>query len=194
MTTDPWLTRWLPLVRERAGAGIVLEIGCGDGDDTAVLAREGLRVHAFDLSRAAVDRTRLRVPSAVVECRDIRDPLPEQARELGAVLASLSLHYFPWGETEAIVGRIRAALRPGGVLLCRLNSTQDHNFGAGAGHPELEPDFHLVDGQPKRFFDRAAVERLFVQGWNTLSLEHVVTGKYVKPKAVWEAVLERSDA
>ena len=192
MIRDPWLDRWLPLIRERAAATPVLEIGCGHGDDTVVLSRAGLKVYAFDLSRIAVAIARLRAPSAIVERKDIRDPLPEPARALGAIVASLSLHYFPWKETEALVQRIRAALRPGGLLLCRLNSTQDHHFGA-SGHPELEPNFFLVKGAPKRFFDQRAIASVFARGWNTLSLEHFTTPKYIRPKALWEVVLERAD-
>ena len=93
--SDPWLHPWLPAISARSTTSPVLEIGCGHGDDTAVLADAGLRVIAFDLSRAAVAAARLRVPSAQIECRDIRAPFPPQASELGAVIASLSLHYFP---------------------------------------------------------------------------------------------------
>lgn len=192
MFGDPWLNRWLPLVRERAGTCPVLEIGCGHGADTATLSAAGLRVHAFDLSAVAVGIARIHVPTATIECRDVREPLPEQAEKYGAIVASLSLHYFAWTETVALVERVRSALRPGGVLLCRLNSTEDHNFGA-TGHPELEPNFYMVNGEPKRFFNQAAVESLFTAGWNTLSLEHFATRKYVKSKALWEAVLERID-
>lgn len=192
MLSDPWLNRWLPLLCERAGSGLVLEIGCGHGDDTATLAGAGLNVHAFDLSLVAVGIAKVRAPSATVECRDIRQPFPDPARELGAIVASLSLHYFAWSETQAIVQRIRSTLRPGGILLCRLNSTQDHNFGA-SGHPELEPNFFRVNGEPKRFFDEAAIASLFGEGWKQLSLEHFVSSKYIKPKALWEAVLERKD-
>lgn len=193
MIIDPWLSRWLPLVLKRAEDGCVLEMGCGPGDDTETLSAVGLKVHAFDVSSLAVEKTRIRVPSATVECRDIREPLPEQATDLGVIVASLSLHYFAWDETQVIVQRIRSALRPGGVLLCRLNSTADHNFGA-SGNPEVEPNFFLVNGEPKRFFDNHSVESLFVEGWNILSLEHFTTRKYVKEKALWEVVLERRDA
>lgn len=122
---------------------------------------------------------RIRVPSAKVECRDVRELLPEQAERYGAIVASLSLHYFAWAETVALVERVRTALRPVGVLLCRLNSTEDHNYGA-IGHPELEPNFYLVNGEPKRFFNQGAVESLFANGWQTRSLEHFATSKYVK--------------
>jgi SAM-dependent methyltransferase len=148
---------------------------------------------AFDLSAEAVANARKRVPGATIEQRDVRDPFPVEARSLGLIVASLSLHYFPWSETLALVERIRQALRPGGVLLCRLNSTEDHNFGA-TGHREIEPHFYEVDGAPKRFFDEAAVRVLFASGWRILAIEHVTTRKYVLAKALWEVVVERESS
>lgn len=191
MLADPWLNRWLPLLRERAGSGLVLEIGCGHGDDTATLAEAGLKVHAFDLSDVAVGITKARVPSAVVECRDIREPLPEQAHDLGAVVASLSLHYFSWAETQNIVQRIHSALRPP-ASCCAASTRREITTSAPSGYPEIEPNFFLVNGERKRFFDEASIDSLFSEGWNRLSLEHFVTSKYVKAKALWEVVLERS--
>jgi SAM-dependent methyltransferase len=190
MLSDPWLQRWLPLAVTHAGEGPVLEIGCGYGDDTAVLAGAGLKVTAFDLSLASVAVAKTRVPSATITRRDIRDPFPVAAGQSGLVVASLSLHYFGWEETVAIVQRVREVLRPDGLLLCRLNSTEDHHFGA-SGHPEIEPHFFRVDGEPKRFFDASDVDRLFGAGWRRLSLEHFVTRKYLRPKALWELVLAR---
>jgi SAM-dependent methyltransferase len=190
MFHDNWLERWLPLAIARAGDVPVLEVACGHGDDTAVLAAAGLRVVAFDRSAVAVGIAKARVPSATIACRDLRDPFPEQARDVGVVVASLCLHYFGWAQTLEIAQRLRAVLRPGGVLLCRLNSTEDTHFGAD-GHPEIEPNYFLVDGTPKRFFDEASVRALFAVGWKLLSLEHVTTRKYVRSKALWEAIVER---
>ncbi len=191
MRPDPWLERWLPVIREHATNTTILEIGCGIGEDTAALTAAGFAVHAFDLSQSATTAARLRAPSALIECRDSREPLPEQARDLGVIIASLSLHYFSWAETQALVHRIHSALRPGGLLLCRLNSTQDHHFGA-TGYPEIEPNFFLVKGEPKRFFDQASIESLFGPGWSIRSLEHHTTDKYIKTKALWEIVVARA--
>jgi SAM-dependent methyltransferase len=206
MFTDPWLKRWLPLLAARTQGMPVLEIGCGHGDDTAALVGAGLPVIAFDLSAVSVRIAKARVPSALIERRDIRAPFPPAAQELGVVVASLSLHYFPWDETVDIVRRIHAVLRPGGVLLCRLNSTEDRNFGAAEQlqaapqdsskgqpqrHPQIEPNYFLVNGEPKRFFDETSARSLFSQGWNVLSAEHFTTRKYIKPKALWEVVVER---
>jgi SAM-dependent methyltransferase len=191
MRTDPWLQRWLPLLLERAGARSVLEIGCGGGDDTAALSAAGAHVIAFDLSPARVATTRARVPAARISCQDVRAPFPDTGGACGAVVASLSLHYFGWTETVQVVSRIHAALHPGGLLLCRLNSTRDRFHGA-LGHRAIEPDYYDVRGQPKRFFDRAALERLFGGGWHALSVRELTTHKYLLPKVLWELVLERA--
>jgi SAM-dependent methyltransferase len=182
----------LPLVAARAGGQPVLELGCGGGRDTATLVEAGHRVVAVELSAQAVGRARERVPSAEIHCQDIRVPFPIGDGGAGAVLASLSLHYFPWPETAVLVERIRQVLRPAGVLLCRLNSTGDHHFGA-SGHPAISEDYYLVDGEPKRFFDRTAVDRLFASGWSTLGVEERMIDRYDHPKAVWEVVLKRDD-
>ncbi len=189
MQPDPWLQRWLPLIVGRAAGSPVLELGCGAGEDSVVLAANGLQVVGIDLSAEAVATAQARVPSAQFLARDLREPFPLGPASTGVVVASLSLHYFPWAETEALVARIHETLRPGGVLLCRMNSTHDHHFGA-SGHPVIEENYYLVDGAPKRFFDRGGMQRLFGQGWRTLGLEEVVTHKYTQPKSAWEAVLQ----
>lgn len=192
MFSDPWLNRWIPLVVERGSDAPVLEIGCGYGDDTVTLMKAGLNVVAFDLSPISVAAAKLRAPGAVIECRDTRDPFPETAAEIGAVVASLSLHYFPWTQTNTIIRRVWECLKPGGIFLCRLNSTEDHNFGAGNGM-QIEENFYVHNGQEKRFFDKAALDCLFEQNWNLLSMEHMTSHKYLKQKALWEVVLEKHE-
>ena len=187
-TKDPWLERWLLLIAERAAGLPILELGCGGGRDSAVLVAAGHEVVGVDLSAKAIANARQRVPSAAFHCQDIRAPFPVE--RAGVVIASLSLHYFPWPETQALVERIRQRLVPSGVLLCRLNSTNDHHFGA-SGHPRIDDDYYLVDGEPKRFFDRAATVRLFGDGWRMLSLEEGLIDRYDHPKWVWETVLEK---
>jgi trans-aconitate methyltransferase len=107
---DPWLARWLPLIAERAAGLPVFELGCGGGRDSEVLAEAGHQVVGIDLSGKAIASARGRVPSATFHCRDIRAPFPVE--RAGVVIASLSLHYFPWPETEALVDRILQLLVP----------------------------------------------------------------------------------
>ncbi|MBZ8140639.1 SAM-dependent methyltransferase [Rubrivivax gelatinosus] len=193
MLHDPWLGRWLPMLKDAAGTRPVLEIGCGTGADTATLAAAGFAVVAFDLSAASAAATRARVPGARVCCQDVRSPFPLGSGEAGAVVASLSLHYFAWAETLGLVRRIRETLVPGGLFLCRLNSVEDKHYGA-TGHPAIEPDYYLVDGQPKRFFDQRSTADLFSSGWQVLSMEHHTTRKYVRQKALWEVAARRDES
>lgn len=190
MRGDPWLQHWLPLVRERAGLLPVLELGCGSGEDTATLVHAGHQVIAIDISQSGIAAAKARAPSAEYHCQDIRAPFPNRATGVGVIVASLSLHYFEWSETLALVERILQTLRPGGVLLSRFNSTNDHNYGA-SGHPRIADNYFSVHGEPKRFFDRQAIHTLFAGGWRTLAEEELVTHKYAHPKSVWEVVVER---
>jgi SAM-dependent methyltransferase len=189
---DPWLDRWLPLITQRARHAAVLELGCGSGHDTATLTAAGFCVVAVEIDPASIARARKRAPAARIFCQDLRQPLPPPTAGTGfdAVIASLSLHYFPWEETLRIVERVRDALGSGGLFLCRLNSTDDRHFGA-IGHREIAPNYYMVHGSPKRFFDEPSVDALFSTGWRIRSKAHFTTHKYVVPKALWELVLER---
>jgi hypothetical protein len=119
--------------------------------------------------------------------RDLRDPLPVAANEVGAIVASLCLHYFDWQTTVQIVARLQHCLAPDRPLLCRVNSTRDVHHGA-SGHPQLEPGYFRVGDQTKRFFSRADLLMLFADGWHISTLEEQTIDRYESPKVVWELV------
>ncbi len=191
MNADPWLSPWLPLVAEHIGTGRLLELGCGGGIDTAALEAAGHRVVAIDLSPESVAKAKTRAPKSEIHCQDIRAPFPVADGSVNVVVASLSLHYFPWEETLGLARRIHTVLGPSGLLLCRLNSTNDIHYGA-TGHPAIDANYYLVDGEPKRFFDRESTEALFKEGWRMRSLEERTILRYAEPKQVWEAIVEKT--
>ncbi len=196
METDPWLDRWLPLIAENALDSTVLELGCNAGRDTAHLAQAGFHVVATDISRDALQACHRAVPSALLLCHDLREPLPFADGVFGVIVASLCLHYFDWNKTREIVAGIHRCLSPGGVLLCRVNSTRDVHHGAD-GAVVLEPNYFLVEGRyssRKRFFDRAAIDALFGPEWARIAMEEMTVDRYEKPKVVWEAVLRKAGA
>jgi hypothetical protein len=57
---------------------------------------------------------------------------------------------------------------------------------------EIDENFYFVDGAPTRFFDRAAVDRLFSSGWRLLGAEERIIDRYERPKSAWEVVLEKA--
>ena len=187
--SDPWLDRWLPQIAEYAKQTPILELGCGPGDDTETLVRAGHSLIALDLSAECVAKVKTRVPGARICQQDVRAPFPVAAGGTSVVVASLSLHYFEWPETVNLIERIRHTLAHPGLFLCRLNSTNDRNYGA-SGHPRISGNYYAVNGEPKRFFDRDSVLDLFSSGWRILSMEEQITHKYGQAKALWEIVLE----
>ena len=190
---DRWMQRWLPQLRAAAGSTPVLELGCDTGGDTAWLLDQGFAVVAGDIAQAALRTCAGNAPAAHLLLLDLRQPLPFADGAFGAVIASLCLHYFDWATTERAVAEVQRCLRPGGLLLCRLNSTADVHHGA-AGFAEIEPHYYRVHGryaECKRFFDAADIRRLFGRGWAPLALAEHTIHRYEQPKVAWEVVLRR---
>lgn len=192
--TDRWLARWLPLLGNQASGAAVLELGCDIGRDTFCLARRGLRPVALDISAEALDICRRNVPEAVLLRHDLQQPLPFPDQSFPAVIASLCLHYFDWRTTVGIVQEIRRCMSPGGLLLCRVNSIEDIDRHAHE-HLLIEPNFYAANGrysEKKRYFDRAALDALFSDGWEPIAQEEMRINRYDRQKAVWEIVLKKS--
>jgi SAM-dependent methyltransferase len=187
--SDPWLCRWLPLIKERSGGGMILELGCGEGRDSIILSNAGYLVIGIDHSAITIEKAKINVPSGTYYCQDLREPFPIND-EVGVIIASLSLHYFEWQETVNIIENIQKKLRLSGILLYRVNSVGDVNYGA-IGHPQIAENYYLVNGKPKRFFDQNSITKLFSNGWRIINEEELVINRYQQPKTVWEVIVER---
>jgi len=183
---DPWLEKWLALIREKSAGGPVLELGCGGGRDTVDLLSAVPCVIATDISMENLSECAQSASRARLLQMDIGKPLPFADHSLPVILASLSLHYFSWEVTLQISSDLKRCITNGGLLLARFNSINDHHFGASSDL-EIEPDFYQVGTRTKRFFDETGV-RLFLQGWDIQFLEEKVIHRYQKPKSVWETV------
>lgn len=190
MSLDPWLDRWFDELGRMSGSLSVLELGCGPGRDTVLLAKKGHQVVAADVDEVALRRCAERVPSAHPVLLDLAVPLPFADEAFDAVMASLCLHYFDWAATQRAMGEIHRCLRMDGCLAVRVNSTKDVNHGA-EGHPEIAHLFYDVDGRTKRFFDRASIEKLFAQGWRCDSVTEMTIERWALPKVVWEVFATR---
>ncbi len=107
----PFLLRQLP---ERFGEA--LEIGCGTGVFTRLLASRCERVVAIDLSPRMVEVARSRSkghPNIEYEVADATSwPLPEEGFD--CVVSIMTVHHLPLGPA---LRKMRNALRPGGALV-----------------------------------------------------------------------------
>jgi SAM-dependent methyltransferase len=180
---DDWLDKHAALLEQSPNIPI-MDLGCGIGCDTLYLAERGYKVIACDLSDEALQKVRRHVPDAVTRQLNLLEPLPFDANSAQIVIADLSLHYFSWSDTSAIYKELQRVLKQGGSLLCRLNSINDTEFGAGLG-VEVEPHYYEHEGRRKRFFDELDVDRLFGDCKLTYKRETVMK-RYPKPKQLWE--------
>ena len=187
MKNDPWLDKWIPLLKEKSANGLVLELGCGSGWDTLELTNAGCNTIASDLSTRNLRATQQAAPNADTVQLDNGKPFPFANNSISVIIASLSLHYFAWTVTMQIASELRRCLKADGILLARFNSTNDFHYGASPTETEIEPNFHQVGTSTKRFFDEKAV-RTMLQGWDIQFLEENVIHRYEKPKSVWEVM------
>jgi SAM-dependent methyltransferase len=125
---DADLTLWRELAGEShdgSSAEPILEIGAGSGRVALDLARAGHRVTAVDLDRRLLDALSARAAGAKVEvvCADART-FDIGRRDFGLCLVPMQTVQLLGGEAgrAAFLDRVRAHLRPGGVLACAIVS------------------------------------------------------------------------
>ena len=184
---------WLaPFIEAVIDAGLrVLDLGCGQHyADACLLADSGFTVFACDRVYAHPMG-----PEVHAFAADIAEPLPVRTAAIDAVLASLSLHYFPWVTTIEIFAEIHRVLRPGGLMLLRVNAHDDLNYGAGIGE-EIEPGYFHSNGEyglpRKRFFTEDAIRAALAGLFDISHLTHRSIDRYGAPKQVWECLARAS--
>lgn len=103
--------------------GFAVDLGCGDGTETAWLVEQGWQVLAVDREEEAIRRvTRRTGGRAAVERADLADYTPPTA---DLVLACAALPFIPPPQFDHAWARLRAAVRPGGILAVELFGDRD---------------------------------------------------------------------
>jgi SAM-dependent methyltransferase len=129
--------RALQLFRKE-GTRKVLELGCGQGRDTWLFVKGGLRVTAVDYSRSGVCQMQDIAQGAgcsdevTLLILDARQPLPFPDSCFDAIYSHM---FFTMELTEREIGTIMAeclrVLRPGGVNVYSVRNDHDPHFGKG---------------------------------------------------------------
>lgn len=149
----------------------VLELGCGQGEDAAYLARLGHDIIACDFVEAVVEANRERFRNTNgLTFRVMRtdEPFPDAAGSFDAVYAHLTLHYFRHDVTEKIFGEIQRVLRPAGLLAFACKSDRDPLYGQGT---PTEPDMFELNGHVRHFFPERYAGRLLDRAFD---IDHLV--------------------
>ena len=108
-------TRYLELFAD-AGAGPVLDLGCGTGGFLGRLRERGIEASGVDRSFEAVERGR--AAGLSVECGDLLEALEGHAdRSLGGITALQVVEHLSLPSVLRLIRLARRKLRPGGLLV-----------------------------------------------------------------------------
>lgn len=93
---------------------LVLDLGCGIGDQARDLTKRGAHVLGVDANQEVIDRAKRRgIPDARFLCENITN-LKEHELESDGIWASFTVAYFP--RFDKFLGCIDTVLKPGGWL------------------------------------------------------------------------------
>jgi SAM-dependent methyltransferase len=148
--------------------GKALDLGIGEGRNAFFLAKDGFEVEGIDLAQEAVRRCNelaqregLKVRAEVADVREF--PIPEGTYT--CIVCAYVLPFLKRSEAEALIGRIKAGLAPGGVVYVAAFTTEDPGYRRcrERGLPEVEPNTFFSSKFNSHFFylTRGELQELF---------------------------------
>ena len=178
-----------------AGVKEVLELGCGQGRDAWLFAREGLKVIALDYSESGICQMREKAKQLClepnVECvlQDVRSGLPLSDASVDAVYSHMFLT-MELGENEIrfIMGECRRVLRPGGLNIFSVRNDHDPHFQKGVHRGE--DMWQSPAGFVVHFFSKEKIERM-AEGYEVVQLVEFDDPAKQYTRKLYETVLRK---
>lgn len=185
---DLWLDKYAAILSTSDSIPII-DLGCGTGNNTLYLQERNYKVISCDFSKEALKKLDYFIDKPDTRLFDMKEGLPFEDQSAKIIIADLSLHYFRWFETVAIVAEIQRVLMKDGFLLLRVNSVKDTNYGAGQG-TLVEENYYCKQSRFKRFFNKAQLDDLF-QNWEFHYSSEYEMSRYENTKVLWELALKK---
>ena len=189
---DLWLDEYKNILEENRNNEI-LDLGSGIGANTLYLIERGYKVLSCDFSNNALRNIKKYIPDTKTKCFNMMNNFPLEDNSYKLIVADLSLHYFNNEITIHIMKEIKRILNKDGILLARVASVNDVNFGAIGGE-ELEKNYYFVEGYNKRFFDINDVNKYFEIIGKLEAKETSMTRKeevYSKPNILYQVMVKK---
>ena len=133
----------------------ILELGCGQAQDSIYFAQNGHTVFATDFSQTAIELANSKVPpdpkdKIIFQRLDLSQTLPFEPNQFDVVYSHLALHYFDSNRTQHLFDEIYQVLKPGGIFATLTNTMADPEV---ANSQKVEDEyFQNPEGLLKRFF------------------------------------------
>lgn len=189
---DNWLDNYKDILDNNKNNQI-LDLGCGNGADTLYLIERDFNVLSCDFSTEALNNIKNNILNSKTMYLNMVDKFPFDDESFSLIIADLSLHYFDNETTIHIMNEIRRILKKDGILLSRVASVNDFNFGAGIGE-QLEKNFYFEGDYTKRFFDQEDVNKYFGIIGTLEPFETSMTRneeEYSKPKVLYQIKVKK---
>jgi SAM-dependent methyltransferase len=155
------LEEWVP----KAPIGRALDLGAGEGETARWLAERGFQVDAVEadpqaLSRLARASAGWPITPHHADLLDFSLPLESYA----LIVAQAVLHFLPPSRLPALAAGLCRALRPGGVLIAEVLTTDDPGRAAfrRQAHTEIEPNTFQASFGLMHYFRPLELQRLFL--------------------------------
>ncbi|MDI6835208.1 MAG: class I SAM-dependent methyltransferase [Rhizobiaceae bacterium] len=103
----------------------ILELGCGAGDDSAVMLARGFDVVPTDGSAGMAQQAEIRIRRPV---RVMRFSELDETGLYDGVWANACLLHVPLAELPPVLGKIRRALRPSGLFYASFKAGQGEGY------------------------------------------------------------------
>lgn len=189
---DRWLDKYIDYIKN--AKKIIVDLGCGIGNDTLYIKSYGKEVLSVDYSDETLKIINQNIEGANTLKMDFENEWLLEKNSTDLIIANLSLHYFNTETTFKIINNIKDTLIDGGILIVRLNSIDDTNYGSNSLN-EIEKHYYETMNIKKRFFDKNDIDYFFssfkiliCKEENVLSLVHD------KQKKVWECVFKKANS
>ena len=133
---SPWVARFLPLI---TGGGSVLDLACGQGRHSLLLAERGYRVETVDRDAGALAGIAARAPGIVTRVADLEGgPWPYQGRKFDGIVVTNYLF-------RPLLPTLLDALDANGVLIYETFMVGNERFGKPANPAFLLRPDELLD-------------------------------------------------
>lgn len=172
----------------------ILEIGAGQGRDTLYFGSNNLTVNALDYSNKALLEIREKankegfLDHIETSQHDIRKRLPFENDTFDAVYSHmLYCMALKTSELEFLSSEIRRILKPGGINIYTVRTTDDPHYRKGV--PRGEEMFE-IGGYIVHFFSKEKIEMLS-NGYELLELSEFEEGTL--PRKLYYVVLKKTD-
>ena len=163
----------------KEGTRSVLELGCGQGRDTFLFARNGLEVTALDYSETAVSVVKEKIKTADLAYRvhtqthNVKEPLPFSDNSFDACFSHMLLCMeLSTAEISFILRETHRILKPRGLAVYSVRSKFDKHYQTGT---HLSEDMYEIGGFVVHFFTEEKIKKL-ARGYDILEIGRLEEG------------------